>query len=43
MSFSGKVRILLDSIYLLPIIGVDIEGVGDVMLILTKLRDEGFS
>ena len=28
MSFSGKVRILLDSIYLLPIIGVDIEGVG---------------
>ncbi len=41
MNFSGKVRILLDSTYLLPIVGVDVEGVGDVMLILKKLRDEG--
>jgi len=37
MSFSNK--ILLDSIYLLPIVGVDVEGIGEIMSILKMLRE----
>jgi len=41
MSYSGKTRILLDTTYLLPIVGVDVEGVEKVMVILRRLRDRG--
>ena len=41
MNSSGRMRILLDSTYLLPIVGVDVVGVERVIRILKKLRDRG--
>ena len=40
MISSEKLRILLDSTYLLPIIGIDIENTNEVLFSLKKLRDE---
>ena len=42
MNYSGKrLRILLDSTYLLPILGVDVDDIRDVIVDLKKLYDEG--
>ena len=41
MSSSEKIKILLDSTYLLPIIGIDVEGISDTMVLLKSLRDRG--
>jgi len=41
MNYSGKLRILLDSTYLLPIVGVEVEGIDKTLLILRKLRRQG--
>lgn len=40
MNSSEKLKILLDSAYLLPIIGIDIENINEVLLLLKKLYDE---
>ena len=40
MSSLKKLRILLDSTYLLPIVGIDVEGINKVLLLLKKLHDE---
>ena len=40
MRFSRTLKLLLDSTYLLPIVGVDVEGVEDTLILLKKLRDE---
>ena len=41
MKSSEKLRLLLDSTYLLPILGVEIEGIRNTLILLKKLRDEG--
>ena len=41
MNSLEKLRILLDSTYLLPIVGIDVVGIEQVMHILKKLRDQG--
>ncbi len=42
MNYSGKrLRILLDSTYLLPILGVDVNDIRDVIIDLKKLYDKG--
>ncbi len=42
MNYSGKrLRILLDSTYLLPMLGVDVNDIRDVIVGLKKLYDEG--
>ena len=41
MNSLEKLRILLDSTYLLPIVGIDVVGIEHVMHILKKLRDQG--
>lgn len=41
MNFSGKLKVLLDSTYLLPIVGVEVEGIIDALLTLKKLRKLG--
>ena len=41
MSYSGKIRILLDTTYILPIIGIDVEDIEKVIVLLKKLRDKG--
>ena len=41
MSSSGRIRVLLDSTYLLPVVGVDVEGVEGVVALLRRLRREG--
>ena len=41
MSSSRKMRILLDTTYLLPIVGVDVVGVEQALRVLKKLRDRG--
>ncbi len=38
---SSVIRILLDSSYLLPILGVDVEGVDKALKVLERLRSEG--
>ena len=40
MSSSGKLRIILDSTYLLPIVGIGVEDVDEALLLLKRLRDE---
>ena len=40
MISSEKLKIILDSTYLLPIIGVDVKNTNEVLLSLKKLRDE---
>jgi len=41
MNYSGKIRILLDTTYILPIIGIDVEDIEKVIILLKKLRDKG--
>ena len=41
MSSSRKMKILLDTTYLLPIVGVDVVGVEQALHVLKKLRDQG--
>lgn len=41
MKSSEKLRLLLDSTYLLPILGVEVEGIRNTLILLKKLRDEG--
>ncbi len=41
MSYSGKLAILLDSTYLLPIVGVEVEGIEKALKTLKKLRNAG--
>ena len=41
MSYSGKIRILLDTTYILPIIGIDVEDIEKVIVLLKKIRDKG--
>ncbi len=43
MSSSERIKILLDTTYLLPIVGVDVDGIDKVMHILKKLRDKGIA
>ncbi len=38
MNSSAKLKILLDSTYILPIVGVEVEGTEKVLLLLKKLR-----
>jgi len=40
MKSSGTLRLLLDSTYLLPIIGVEVEGIENTLILLKKLRDK---
>ncbi len=40
MSSSNRVRLLLDSTYLLPIVGIDVKGVDKALMVLEKLHDE---
>ena len=40
MSSSNKLKVLLDTTYLLPIVGIDVEGVKEVLVLLGKLRNE---
>ena len=40
MSSSEKLRILLDSTYILPIVGVEVEGIERTLMVLRKLRKE---
>jgi len=41
MKSSPKPKILLDSTYLLPIVGVEVEGTDDVLKALAKIWREG--
>ena len=41
MSSLGKLKVLLDSTYLLPILGVEVEGIGKALETLRKLRRLG--
>ena len=41
MSFSDKLKVLLDSTYLLPIVGVEVENVSKALRVLRKLRKLG--
>ncbi len=41
MNYSGKIRILLDTTYILPIVGIDVEDIKKVIVLLKKLRDKG--
>ncbi len=41
MNSSDKLRLLLDSTYLLPIVGVEVEGIDKALLTLRKLRRRG--
>ncbi len=38
---SDKLKILLDTTYLLPIIGIDVERVKEVLILLKRLHNEG--
>ncbi len=38
---SSVIRILLDSTYLLPILGIEVEGVGKALEVLGRLRSDG--
>lgn len=40
-SSSNRLKLLLDSTYLLPILGVEVEGAGKVLGIPKKLREQG--
>ncbi len=40
-SKSRVVKILLDTTYLLPVVGIDVEGIERPLTILKKLREEG--
>ena len=40
MKSSRTLKLLPDSIYLLPIVGVEVEGIKDALILLKKLRDE---
>ncbi len=40
MSYSNKLKILLDTVYLLPIVGIEVSGIERIMLILKRLREE---
>jgi len=40
MKFSQTLKLLLDSTYLLPIVGVEVEDIEDALVLLKKLRDE---
>ncbi len=40
MRSSGKLRVLLDSTYLLPIVGVRVEGIEEALIVLKKLREK---
>ena len=41
MKSSRTLKLLLDSTYLLPIVGVEVEGIEDALILLKKLRDKG--
>jgi len=41
MKSSRKLKLLLDSTYLLPIVGVEVEGIEEALIFLKRLRDEG--
>jgi len=41
MNYSGKIRILLDTTYILPIVGIDVEDIEKVIVLLKKIRDKG--
>lgn len=41
MSSSAELRILLDSTYILPIVGVKVEGIESVLKVLRELRRRG--
>jgi len=38
VSSSTELRILLDSTYILPILGVEVEGIDEVLVVLRRLR-----
>lgn len=38
MSSSADLRILLDSTYILPIVGVEVEGLDEILVVLKRLR-----
>ena len=40
MKSSRTLKLLLDSTYLLPIVGVEVEGIEDALILLKKLRDK---
>lgn len=40
MSSSARLEILLDSTYILPIVGVEVKGIRDVLVVLRKLKKE---
>jgi len=40
MKSSRKLKLLLDSTYLLPIVGVEVEGIEEALIFLKRLRDE---
>jgi len=40
MKSSRKLKLLLDSTYLLPIVGVEVEGIEEALILLKRLRDE---
>ena len=40
MKSSRKLKLLLDSTYLLPIVGVEVKGVENTLILLKKLRDK---
>ena len=41
MNSSNRLKVLLDTTYLLPIVGVDVEGVEEVLVLLRKFHREG--
>jgi len=43
MRRSRTLKLLLDSTYLLPIVGVEVEGVKNILILLKKLRDENIA
>jgi len=40
MNYSGKIKILLDTTYLLPIVGIDVEDIEETITLLKSLRKE---
>jgi len=43
MRFSRTLKLLLDSTYLLPIVGVEVEDIKNALILLKKLRDESMA
>jgi len=43
MRRSRTLKLLLDSTYLLPIVGVEVEGIENALILLKKLRDENIA